>query len=597
MIANPQRVNLGRVGLWFGGEEDLEEGDLVGKEQVLDLWSGNVVSRFRWKGQGVEVSTWADPATSSIAVEIESGLLDDGELGVFFDFPYVNGENKFEAPYVGFYNATGNHTTRVVSRGDRRACIEHVMDATVYYMTAAWTGDASMMGPLKGSHRYVLRPKGTGRLELTVSYHDDPSPREKPLYDPTGRGIHINTDAQQIQSASRAYWCDFWENGAFIDMTASNNASAVELQRRVILSQYLEAVNSAGFDPPQESGLVNNGWYGKFHAEMFLWHLGHWGRWGRWELQQRSIPGVYERFLPTSIERARDQGYEGARWGKMSDPTGRSAPGEINSLLIWQQPHPMHFAEYEWRAFGDDVTLEKWDGVLFETAAWMADYAYWNESTGVYDLGPPMYPVSENTDPNTTFNAAFELAYWRFGLNVASEWQKRQGKPIPDKWTLVVDHLAPLPVMDETYVIYEGIPDMWHNDTYTEDHQSMLGIYGWLPPQPDAFNLSIMQNTVDHVYDTWNFTYSYGWDFPLLAMNAARMGETDRAIDWLLDPAFEFDDAGFHVGGARVATPYMPGAASLLWAVAMLAGGWDGEEGVHFPESWEVEVEEFSAAM
>jgi hypothetical protein len=29
----------------------------------------------------------------------------------------------------------------------------------------------------------------------------------------------------------------------------------------------------------------------------------------------------------------------------MTDPTGRSTTGEINSLLIWQQPHPLYFAE------------------------------------------------------------------------------------------------------------------------------------------------------------------------------------------------------------------------------------------------------------
>lgn len=594
MIGNPQRVNLGRVGLWFN--EDVDEDDVVDTEQTLDLYTGTIASSLTWKGELIKVKTYGDPTTSSIGVEIDANLLEDQSLGVFFDYPYMNGDNKFEAPFVGFYNATANHTTTIVSQSSQQACIEHIEDATRYYTTIHWDGHATLRGPLGGTHRYVLNSQGDDRLVFTVWYHGNPSPQEAPFYSPQGQGTHINTNSMQMEAASKAYWASFWENGAFVDLTKSKNASAIELQRRVILSQYLEAVNEAGFDPPQESGLVNNGWYGKFHLEMVLWHLGHWGRWGRWGLQQRSIPDLYDRFLPTSVERAQDQGYIGARWGKMSDPTGRSAPGEINSLLIWQQPHPMHFAEYEYRAFPNQHTLDKWDEVLYESAVWMADYAYFNESTGVYDLGPPIYPVSENTDPNATYNAAFELAYWRFGLNVASAWQRRQGKSVPAKWTHVVENLAPLPVNNDTYVIYEGIPDMWNNDTFTEDHQSMLGIYGWLPPQP-GFNISTMQNTVEHVHATWNFTYSYGWDFPLLAMNAARMGEVDRAIDWLLDPTFQFDDAGYQVGGARVPTPYMPGAASLLWAVAMLAGGWDGAEGLHFPDSWQVEAEGFLPAM
>ena len=226
----------------------------------------------------------------------------------------------------------------------------------------------------------------------------------------------------------------------------------------------------------------------------------------------------------------------------------------------------------------------------------MADYAFWNASTGRFDLGPPTYPVSENTDPNATFNSAFELAYWRFGLGVAMDWQKRQSKPVPSQWEQVYSHLAPLPVSNNTYVIYEGIPDMWENTTCTEDHPSMLGIYGWLPPQ-QGLDLDIMEDTYRHVLDRWNLTYSYGWDFPLLSMSAARLGHTSQALDFLLDPGFQFDDAGYPIGGARVPTPYMPGSASLLWAVAFLAGGWDGDVGTKFPDEWKAEIEGFDPAL
>lgn len=257
----------------------------------------------------------------------------------------------------------------------------------------------------------------------------------------------------------------------------------------------------------------------------------------------------------------------------------------------------MQFAEYEYRSFPTNATLAKWDNILVETAEFMASFAFWNKSTNVYDLGPPMYPMSENTDPNVTVNPTFELAYWRFGMTVAAEWQKRQGKSVPPSWLHIADNLAALPVEDDSYVIYEGIPNMWHNTTFDEDHPSMLGIYGWLPPQLDQFNLTLMQNTAEKVYETWNFTYSYGWDFPFLAMNAARLGYVEKAVGFLLDPAFQFDDAGYQIGGSRVPTPYMPGATSLLWAVAMMAGGWDGCEGLHFPKGWIVEAEDFTPAL
>ena len=596
MIGNPQRMNLGRIGLWFS-DDNVSETDLTEKSQHLDIYNGTILSEFIYKGSKVEVQTFADPDSTTVAVEINSSLVSNGQLGVFFDYPYMAYANKFEAPFVGLYNATANHTTSLQQDGCQ-ARIQHDLDSTTYFTTISWSLNGKVSGPLSSSHRYILRPasNSSSLLSFTSSYHFYPTPETAPYYSPQGQGMGINTNVSSIKSGSSAWWEAYWKEGAFVAMKSNSSSNATELQRRVILSQYLQAVNEAGFDPPQESGLVNNGWFGKFHAEMWLWHLGHLARWGRYSLLSRAVPGVYDRFLPSSIQRAQLQGYDGARWGKESDPTGRSAPGEINSFLIWQQPHPMVFAEYEYRAFPSASTLQKWDIILSETANFMVSYAFWNESTGVYDLGPPMYPVSENTDPNVTRNPTFELAYWRLGLRIASDWQVRQGKKVPAQWTHVAENLAALPVQDDSYVIYEGIEGMWNNTTYDEDHPSMLGIYGWLPPTP-GFNLSIMQSTRDRVYDTWNFTYSYGWDFPLLAMNAARLGDVDRAVAWLLDDNFQFDDAGYAVGGARVPTPYFPGGASLLWAVAMLAGGWDGAEGGHWPAGWEVEAEGFLPAL
>lgn len=203
--------------------------------------------------------------------------------------------------------------------------------------------------------------------------------------------------------------------------------------------------------------------------EMVFWHLMHFPRWGHFDLLWRSVPRIYEQFLPSSFDRARLQGYQGARWGKMTDPSGRSAPGEINSLLIWQQPHPMYFAETQYRMFPNDTTLRAWDDILTATADFMVSFAWFNNSTGVYDLGPPMYPVSETGNPNATVNPTFELAYWRFGLDIAIRWKERQEHVAPKAWFMVRDNLAPLPVINGTYSVYEGIPNMWIDASTMDD--------------------------------------------------------------------------------------------------------------------------------
>ena len=578
LIQNPQRINLANVGFDFGSA-NVTEADLQQTTQELDLWSGTLSSSFVYNKTTVQVGTWADPDSDTVALKIESSLLKSG-LGLFFDFPYSD-VNKFDAPFVGVWDAPSLHSTNLIRISSNAVAIQHTLDQNSYYTIIQWEGKGSITAPIDGTHRYRFTANTT-RLQLTVSFSlTDPSP--------------VSHGQADIALASQSWWRSYWCDGAFIDLSAVSLSSATELQRRILLSQYIMAVNSASSNSPQESGLVNNGWYGKFHLEMYLWHSLHFARWNRFPLLWRSMPNMYERFLSSSYDRASAQGYDGVRWGKMTDPTGRSAPGEINSLLIWQQPHPMHFAEIEYRSYPNTTTLQKWDEILTATADFMASFAWWNMTTLRYDLGPPMYPVSENTAPNATINPTFELAYWRFGLDVAARWKARLGQSVPDKWTHVRDNLAPLPVDNGTYVVYEGIPGMWVSNTTTFDHPAMAGIYGLLPPPASGppLNMTVLENTARNIKALWALDQSYGWDFSMLAMNVLRLGNADQAVAYLLDPGFEFDDAGYPLGGSRVATPYLPDGASLLLATAMMAGGWDGSEGPHFPDGWDVAVDGF----
>ena len=278
----------------------------------------------------------------------------------------------------------------------------------------------------------------------------------------------------------------------------------------------------------------------------------------------------------------------------MTDPSGRSAPGEINELLIWQQVHPLVFAEYEYRSFPSNDTLEQWADIVQATADWMSVFAFFNESTGVYDIGPPMYIVSEDTQPLVTTNPSFELAYWNFGLSLAETWMQRMGQVVPSNWTAVRQQLATLLVNNGTYMVYEGIePDFWDDPTYTSNHPSLVGLYGWLPQTPGV-NLTIANATMQKVWTHWNVSDFWGWDFGMLAMAAAREGEPEDAISWLLNENFAFDDVGMPLGGVQVPTPYFPGSGSLLLATAMMAAGWDGSNrsAPGFPvDGWTVRVE------
>ena len=184
--------------------------------------------------------------------------------------------------------------------------------------------------------------------------------------------------------------------------------------------------------PRVETGLLNNAcWYGKPHLEMHWWHAAHFAVWGRFALLEKSLD-YYHRIKHVGKATALRQGYEGVRWPKMVGPDGRDSPSPIAPLLIWQQPHPIYYAELCYRQNPTRQILDKWSDIVFESAKFMASYPILEDNR--YVLGPPMKTVSENADTHTTTNPTFELAYWRFGLQTAQKWRERLQLDPDPKW-------------------------------------------------------------------------------------------------------------------------------------------------------------------
>ena len=226
----------------------------------------------------------------------------------------------------------------------------------------------------------------------------------------------------------------------------------------------------------------------------------------------------------------------------------------------------------------------------------MADYPTRNAATGQYDLDP-VWPASEGRIAPLRRNTVFELGYWRAALEMAQQWRLRLGLGREPHWDEVTRRLAPLPVKDGLYIFSDDRPD-----TYTLrrfDHLDIIGIAGMLPPfqglDPDTAH-----RTVREVARDWQWEGCWGWDFPWLAMAAARVGEPRLAIEALLNPAAKnhYDERGLCTGGPP---PYLPGNGGLLYAVAMMAAGWDGAPNrpdPGFPDdgSWTVRWEDLKPA-
>jgi hypothetical protein len=581
LAGNPHCFNLGRIGflLLKSDGKKASANDLKNTRQEVDLWNGIIYSSFVLEGQPVTVKTACNPSTDAIGVLVKSDLVKKGQIKIFLDFPYP--DSKQFADYVGTYNQSDAHFSKIEVQSDNSAIISRKMDDTKYFVSLNWTSQAHLLSgdTISSRHRFYLDPIKTDEISFTATF--SPEKKSQPIL-----------SAAKVFAQSCKAWPEFWESGAAIDLSLSKDVRWRELERRIVLSQYLMKVNEAGTYPPQESGLVNNGWNGRYHFEMIWWHGVHYALWNRWSLFDKSLH-VYKDFLPTSEQRATQQGYKGARWPKCTANLDREWPHPIHALLIWQQPHPIYFAELDYRLHPTCETLEKWKDIVFETAGFMADFAWYEKTKDRYILGPPIYIVSENTKPEMTFNPSFELGYWRFGLRTAQVWRKRLGLKRDQKWDDVLKKLSPLPQADDVYITHEKIDSMWTKFTF--EHPALIGTYGMLPG--DGVDTACFKRTFDKVISSWDFSRTWGWDFPMLAMAAARTGNPEIAIEMLMHAAasFQFDEHGLATGGPF---PYFPSNGALLTAVAMMVAGWDGSTGdaPGFPKNgmWIVKYENFN---
>jgi protein-glucosylgalactosylhydroxylysine glucosidase len=370
-------------------------------------------------------------------------------------------------------------------------------------------------------------------------------------------------------------WRKFWMTGAAVDFTGSTDQRAFELERRIVLSQYLLRVQCAGSMPPQETGLTYNSWFGKFHLEMHWWHAVQNVLWGREALLEKSM-SWYTTNINNASHTAHRQGFAGARWPKMTDPTGADSPSKVGPFLIWQQPHPIYYAELLYRRNPTEQILNRYKEIVFPTADFMASYANFDSVNDRYILGPSLIPAQERFDPVKTINPPFELAYWYWGLSTAQKWRERLHLSRDSRWDNVLRKLSPLAQADRKYLAAESAPDSYSNSRYMTDHPAVLGAYGVLPGSR-MVDTSIMRTTFVYILKNWDWNSTWGWDYPMMAMTAVRLGLPETALEILLKDTQKntYLKNGHNYQDERLRL-YLPGNGGLLTAVAMMCAGFDG---------------------
>lgn len=565
---NPHRLHLGLIGFDLRNADGspLRMADMRNIRQTLDLWRGEIRSHFEVDNQPVDVVTICHPTQDMVAVQVRSPLVSAGRLRITLRFPY--GATTWEG--IPDFDKPDRHTTRLRPVTANAAMLERQLDTTRYTAALAWTGQATVRE--QKAHEFMLVPAGSATtLAFTCRFTSGSSP---------ATGVQPTFAASQ--QANQAHWSAFWTGGGAVDLAGSTDPRATELERRIVLSQYLTSIQCSGSLPPQETGLTYNSWYGKPHLEMHWWHAAHFMLWNRPGLLEKSL-GWYTTISSGAAELAHRQGYKGVRWPKMVDPAGRESPSPIGPFLIWQQPHFIYFAELAYRNHHDRKTVNAYKDLVFATADFMASYAWIDPQKGKYILGKGMIPAQERFKYATTYNPPFELAYWWWGLTTAQQWRERLGMPRHPEWDKVLAGLSPFPAQDGLYLAAESAPDSYTNPEFMTDHPAVLGAYGYMPKSP-SLDVPTMDRTFDKIMTVWNWESTWGWDYPLVAMTAARLGKPEKAIDALLMPVtkntFLRNGHNYQRGNLRL---YLPGNGGLLTAIAMMCAGWDNDAGTSSP--------------
>ena len=554
---NPHRFHLGRVGFCLSKEDGSLAclGDLDGIRQRLDLWTGVLGSRFLVQGVPVEVRTLCHPSLDGIAVSVRSRLLEAGRLSVTVEFPY--GSPGIEA---ALWDREDLHESDLTELTPRHFGWDRRLDGDRYFVKAAFSRDVRVLR--RGKHGFFFGPVGPGDLmEFFVGFSLGADAADLPTY-------------AAAEEACRGWWEGFWMKGGAVETAESRDPRTFELERRIVLSQYLTAIQCSGSVPSQRTGLTCNSLYGKIQLEQQLFQVGHFPLWGRPGLLARSL-GWYGSILGKATSLAAAQGYRGARWPKMADGRGDWTPSPIAPFLVWQQPQVIHFAEFLYRADPRGEVLEKYRELVLKTAEFMVSFPEYDEERDRYVLGPPVAAMQEHWKPGETLNPLFELEYWHWGLKTAGEWEKRSGLPKSVEFERIASKLAAPPIHAGLYAAQENC-----TSTYSEfnfGNPSVLGAFGLLPGL--RLDKAVMERSFERVLETWDWGRTCGFDYPLAALAAARLGRPGKAVDLLLldVPNNRFLPNGHNRQAGREGLPvFLAGNGALLFAAAMMAGGWEG---------------------
>src|SRR5690606_24080586 len=104
--------------------------DIQNIDQTLDLWKGELISRFEVEGVPVEVISFVSQRDDRLGVKITSALVKEGRIGLNIHFPYPTDNFLDEAVH---FDLEEPKRLNIRKPGPKQVEISRHLDSTRYF--------------------------------------------------------------------------------------------------------------------------------------------------------------------------------------------------------------------------------------------------------------------------------------------------------------------------------------------------------------------------------------------------------------------------------------------------------------------------------
>ncbi|GAB2021480.1 hypothetical protein RyT2_05540 [Pseudolactococcus yaeyamensis] len=547
---NQHRANLATFRLIVAGTQAyyLKPEEIQAISQTLYLDEGRIVSNYEILGDVFTVETLVDSDSDTVHFRMKSEAFKTQRAKIEVCLPYPNHEiqgGRFDVD-------DKKHEAQLKGTQIKHTCDDLVKIMDFHLPTSQLVQVAPFI--------FEIQPTA----DTTETWYEVSVTFSKDIVSQVER-----KSFQTIKTKVCRHWQALFNSGSVWDFP-KDNPDFLELERRSVLSIYQLALHSSGAIPSQETGLLCNSWYGKFHLEMVYWHTAYAIESSRIFLVLPQL-AWFKTIIPQARWNAKKNGFKGLRWPKMIDPSAIDSPSEIAPLLVWQQTHLVTLLDLVRERLDSSLIhfmQEYWE-VVEGTLDFVCDFLVYDATTDTYNMVGPVIPSQEEFEPMRVKNPTFEMSYWRYGLTIGLKWARILGKEKKD-WQIVHDKIALVfPTQDGLYPSHQWAQDTF--PTYMKDHPTQLAIYGLFPNE--AVDTEALTKTLDRVLAEWDEQSMWGWDYGYMAILANRLGQHDLAVEILLKacPKNYYAKNGHNYQKGRVDLPaYLPGNGALLLAIGRL---------------------------